>query len=250
MGRANFRRRIDQAAAHQWFHHNDAQALAGGELQAAGSRLVVDIDVVVLDLAEAPQVGPFHYFFEGLIVVVEREAKMANPPVGKCAFCLIEQFVPQHDIGPRRPVERVQQVEVDVVGLELGQLLVEEAVKVGRRLHQPDRELGGQLHLVAVTVLQRSAHHQLALAFVVGVRGVNVIDAAIDGKAQHANRFGFIDIWTSALPIVGWESHAPEAQGGTFPIELSKRTILHEAPLLMDCVTNYTPGIVPGRSTS
>ena len=83
----------------------------------------------------------------------------------------------------------MQQVEVDVVGLKLLQLLVENAVEILRPLHEKGRKLGGEAHLFAVSIAERTAHDELAFALVIGIGGINVIHAIVDGMAQHANGF-------------------------------------------------------------
>ena len=52
----------------------------------------------------------------------------------------------------------------------------------------------------AVAALERLADDNLAFAAVVGVRRVDVADAVVDGVANHANRFGFVNF---AVGVVG-----------------------------------------------
>ena len=97
---ANRRRRIGQPAAHQRLHHHHCQPLFRGQPEPARARLVLGIHVVVLDLAEGPQVARVHDLFKALVVVVERKAQMPDASVGQRALCFAEQVVLQNNVGP------------------------------------------------------------------------------------------------------------------------------------------------------
>ena len=177
-----------------------------------------------------------HDLCETLVVVVKGKAQLPDAPVGHRPLGFAQQVVLDNNVGPPALVERVDQVKVDVVGLELCELFIQKAVEVRRPLHHPGGELGRQPNLLAISILERPANDELALAIVIGIGSVDVIHAVIDGVTQHANRFGFIDIGAAALAIGARESHAAEAQGGGFPIQLSKRAILHDGSLLRELI--------------
>ena len=87
-------------------------------------------------------------------------------------------------------VQRVQQVKVNVVGLELAELFVQQPVKVVRTLDLPAGQFGGQVHpLTIIAVLEGTAHDHFALPAVVGVSGVDIVHALVDGVVQHGAEF-------------------------------------------------------------
>ena len=105
-------------------------------MQSARAGLVIRVHVAVLDLAHGPQIGAVHDFVERCIIAVERETEMTDAAVGKRGFCLGQQIVLQNDFAPDSLIERVQKIEIDVIGLELLQLLIEIPVEIIRRSSQ------------------------------------------------------------------------------------------------------------------
>ena len=126
---------------------------------------------------------------------------MADAPIGQRALCLAEQVVLHNDVGPPGLVQRMDEVKIDVAGLELCELLIQESVEIRRLLHHPRGQLSRQPHLFAIPILERPANHELALAIVIRVCGVDVIHAFVDGAPQHADRFRFVDVRAAALAI-------------------------------------------------
>ena len=59
---------------------------------------------------------------------------------------------------------------------------------------------------------QRFAQNGLAVAFVIDVSGVEIVHAPIQGMADHARRFRFIDIWAVGIPVHGGQAHTAKAQ--------------------------------------
>ncbi len=73
------------------------------------------------------------------------EAKVPDAPIGKRRGCPGKQIVLQNRIAPAALVQRMKEIEVNVVGLELFQLLVEVFVEVLRTGDGPKRQLGASL---------------------------------------------------------------------------------------------------------
>ncbi len=108
-------------------------------------------------------------------------------------------------------VQRMQQVEINVVRLQLAELFVQKPVKILGTFYFPARQLGGQAHPLAVTTgLEDASHEQLALAAMIRISGVNIIHSLVDGMVHHASRLRFIDICGGA---VGGQAHTAKAQG-------------------------------------
>ena len=61
---------------------------------------------------------------------MEREAEIPDAPVGQRGLGPVQQSVLQDNILPPVVIQRVQQVEIDMVRLQLGELLVEQPVEV------------------------------------------------------------------------------------------------------------------------
>ena len=86
----------------------------------------------------------------------------------------------------------MEQVEIDMIGLQTLELLCEQAIEIVFGLVHPGRRLGGQIDLVAVATRQRLTHDLLGVAAYVVERGIDVVDAVIDGVVHHFD--GFFDI--------------------------------------------------------
>ena len=70
-------------------------------------------------------------------------------------------------------------------------------------LDHAHRGLGGEHDLVAVAALERLAHDDLAVAAVIGIARVQVIDAVVDGIVQHADRLRLVDVGAIVASSVG-----------------------------------------------
>ena len=138
--------RVDEAAAQQPFHHHDGQSLRRGVAHALGPGLVLDVHVVVLDLAHRPAVVGVDDLLQHLSLVVEGEAQVADAAVGQRAVGPVQHAKVAH-LVPSPDAQAVQQVEIDVVGLEPLELLVQQQVEVIRTCDDPAGQLGGQLDL-------------------------------------------------------------------------------------------------------
>ena len=197
-----------QRPAAQRLHHHDPDLLLGGQRQPRGPGLVVDVHEVVLDLAELPVVGA-EDAREGARRAVEREPEVGDAPVGPGALHRLEPAQVAHGLEAV-VVEGVQQVEVDAVGREALELLVEVAVPVVAGLREPHRVLGRELHPGAPGPRERAPHERLALAAVVGPGGVHVVDAGLDRPVQEARRLLLVD----ARGVAGddRQAHAAEAE--------------------------------------
>ena len=101
---------------------------------ARASRLVLRVHVVVLNLAEAPQLAAVDDLLEA-----PRTRRETRSPGAGCARRQARASARSsrscfRTISRQRLLaQRVQQIEVDVAGLQLAQLLVEQPVKVRRR---------------------------------------------------------------------------------------------------------------------
>ena len=87
---------------------------------------------------------------------------------------------------PTGAAQRVQQVEIEMIGAQAPALIFKDAVKVGGRFDHAHQHLGGELDLVALAgPLQVGAHKALALAAMVGIAVVQVVDALSQRQIEH-----------------------------------------------------------------
>ena len=224
----------DGAAAHR-LHDDDAEALAGRQLQPLAAGLVVLVHVVELDLDELPEVGGGDDRLEVLVEAVEAEAEVADTAVGQGTLGGLELALLQHGLPVIR-VQPVQQVEVDVVVLQALQLDAQDAVEVVGLLDVPHRHLGGHLDALAVAALERLPEPDLARVLVVHPGGVDVVHAAVDGVVEHLRGQGVVDALEVGLAVVVGEhrqAHGAEAEGRGLEVDLSEVAVLH-APMVPD----------------
>jgi hypothetical protein len=143
--------RPGERAAPQRLHDHDAHPLRRRVLQAFRAGLVFLVQVVVLDLAERPVIAVYDGL-EGIRFVVERKAGVPDPAVGQGVVEEPGHVHLLHDV-PAVPGEPVDQVIVDVIGLQFLQLLVQVSVHALPLLDEPGRQLRRQADLFAVAGL-------------------------------------------------------------------------------------------------
>lgn len=130
----------------------------------------------------------------------------------------------------------MHQIKIDVVGLQTLELLVQKTIKIRWFLYQPAGGFGGQKNFVPIAVLERTAYQRFAgAAFahsltVVGIGGVDVIDALIDGLADQADGLSFVDLAVCAGHK--GQTHAAKAQDGYHLFCFAETSILHKNDLL------------------
>jgi xylulokinase len=218
--------RAGQLAAQERLHHDDGQTLGGGKLQSLRAGLILCVHVVVLNLAEGPAVEAIDDFWKAVVTVVEGETKMADAPVGHRRPGLFQELEFQNDFVPSLFAQGVEQIEINVVGLEPGKLLVQEAVEIGFLFYHPNRAFGGYFHAVAPAA-QGLAEHRFAAAFVIDVSGVEIVDTSFHGAVHHADGLRFLDVRANGISVGGGKTHAAEAEHGGLPVQFAEFAILH-----------------------
>ena len=179
---------------------------------------------------------------------MERESQVADAAVGQ-GFLGPLQHAVFAQLGDAPGTEAVQQVEVDRVELQALELLAEVALAVVVRLELPHGQLGR--HLEAAAQLgktgvarsaqvsrhdaQRLAEPALAGAVVVGVGRVHVVDAGLDGAAQHGVGGLDINAPVGARRRVDTvcqlrQPHSPEPQRRRPQVDRAEASILHRSP--------------------
>ena len=86
---------------------------------------------------------------------------------------------------PASLVERVDEIEVDVVGLEVGKLLLKESVHVLGGMYVPCGDFCREVDLFSVAVSERVCHSHLVLSVGVDIRGVDVVHSVVNGVSYN-----------------------------------------------------------------
>jgi hypothetical protein len=109
----------------------------------------------------------------------------------------------------------VEQIKIDAVRAEPFQLLGEQALEVGLLLEEPSGALGGQVQLVPHPVaLDRLAREDLALAAVVTVGRIHVVDALI--QAGQQGLLGLLLVDTRRVAVERRRASAEAERGNCF----------------------------------
>ena len=216
-------RGFGQPAAQEPFHDHHRDALAAREPQAPVARLVVHVHEIVLDLDHVP-VPVVEDIFKLFIRPVEGEALIADLPG---LFHVVKELrrADGFEVFPLFPVDAVHQVKVDMVGLELAQLLVQQRFHARPVAHRLGGHFGGDGHAVAVAVPQGFARHDLRGLVQIHVSGVQIGHAAVDGPADQGDRFLLVDHAVAGGRAV--KTHAAQPEGGGLDAQFAHGAVLH-----------------------
>ena len=204
-----------QTPAAAGLHDDDGDARLGQGLILALGVLHGPVQIVQLDLGEIPLVGSDHFFQHG-DGGMGAEAQLLDPSL----FLLLDEVL---QAAPAKVAlyavfvhDAVHQIEVDVVGVEALQLLLEHGlvVRVG-----PGHVLGGQLEAGAVILGQHLAQEVLAPGVDIG--GVEVGDAVLHGVVDDLGSLVEVDGRAMAASAHGGQAHVAHAQTGDgFALEI------------------------------
>src|SRR4030042_71675 len=158
---------------------------------------------------------------------MEREPQVAYPAVLQRRLRPVEEMEAEHLLIPGLPVQSVEEVEVHIVHLQPFQLLVQVGVEVLSGLDEPYGRFRRQPDLLPVPVREYPPEDDLALAVVVRVGRVDVVDPLVNRVADHPGRFVLDDVPAHGLPIGRGEAHGTEAEGGYLPVEFPELPELH-----------------------
>ena len=161
-------------------------------LQAFGASLVFLVHVIILDLAERPVI-PVHDRLERVRFIVEGESRELDAAVGDRMVQEVHDTQLEHIVPALLP-EAVDQIIIDMIGLQLHELLVQVFIHVFPALDHPGGKLGGQADFFPVSAEKCLAGDDLALAVMVWVSGIDVIYTIIDRIPDHPDRFCLIHV--------------------------------------------------------
>ena len=223
-----------QRAALDGLHDDERHAAFLGELVApvAADLLgaVIPVEVVVLQLTEVPGLVPEDEL-EACGVVVAGKTEVSD---AACGLLLPQPVYDAHGLGLFIPglVQRVQQIEVDVVHAQPPELFLKNALGIVQTFAGPQRHLGGKVEAAAVPFGDHPPDKRLTLAIVIRVGRVKVIDAGRFGGVQQRFGPGFIN---GAVGI-GGKAHTPKTQQGSARAILAPVAIFHGSYLLSEQV--------------
>ena len=143
------RRIFGEPAAAQRFHYNHRQTFIGRGVQTFLTSLVVDIHVVVLNLTESPVVVAVQDIFEDLVGIVEGKTEVSEFALRHFPLCPVKN-IQVFIVLPEAGVQGVQQIKIEVVGLEAFQLGIQKAVHIRAGGNQPGGQFGRQMNSFAV----------------------------------------------------------------------------------------------------
>jgi len=117
------RRVLGELPAAQRLHDYHAKPLLSGFLQAFPAGLIIYVHIIVLNLAEIPGIVTVQNLLEHLKVIMKGKAEVAEFAFGALALGPIENFQ-TGQVLPLLGIHRVQQIKIDVVGLQALELRI------------------------------------------------------------------------------------------------------------------------------
>ncbi len=235
--------RVGDGAAAQRLHAHHGDAPLGREAHALQRGLVFIVQVVELNLRQLP-VKIVHNLDEHILLIVEGEPGVADAPILQRPLQKAP-IVQRLDAVEGVAAEGVHQIKIHIRHIQLAQLLIQQAVHVRVLLHQPLGQLGGQLYLFAVPVLEGQPGEDFALLKMVAVSSIHIVDTPVDGVAQHARGLRPVDAHLALFIGRGGQAHHAKAQPGYVKAQLAKGNVLH-----ITSSVRYGRGIQPRASSS
>ena len=227
-----FRKPVGQAPAQEGLHDHHRDSLGSGGLEPCRPRLEMRIGIIVLDLDEIPVVG-VQKVHKGLPGPVEGEADLPDLPRRLLPG---DPFLhlPAAELPPGIHVrQHVEQVIIDVAGLEPLELRVEIFIQVPGLPGEHQGELGGDVDPVPQAVLLQDGSQEFLTAGV-QIGGVKVVDARVHGLHQQLFYLlfikGFTHLQAKGRAEALGKAHAPKAQHRQFVPRPGIHSILHKRP--------------------
>ena len=188
---------VVQAGTHQALHGDDADLeclgatqgprqlrMAGNEVEAPGEAFV---ELGILAEVEGDQHHVHHVLVEGVVEAGHQAPRMPGHP-GEADLALLAgalaEFEPLRVVEPGDVVDGVVEVDVHVVGLQAP----EAALQLGHDAFLGRGGRGGGLggdDDALPLALERLAEHLFRLAAGVALRGVEIVDAFVQGVADQ-----------------------------------------------------------------
>ena len=166
---------------------------------------------------------------------MEREAYVTDAPIGLRLLQGLDGADTLRAL-PASAVERMEQIEIEVIHVESFELRCQEAIEVLRLLIEPCGRLACYIHLLAVPVFKRPTENDLGRTADIVVRGVEVVDTPVDRFTDHSD--GRFDVHVvDSGGVVGLpaafhgQAHDPEPQRRHLDAGFPHFPQLHDDPL-------------------
>ena len=153
---------------------------------------------------------------------MEGEAEEADAAL----FLLLLQEVEDAELQRLAPVfliEAVEEVKIYVINAKTLKLLLKDGLRLFKGIDHGHGQLGGEEVALARIGLKRAAGEFLALAVVVEISCVKVVDARLVRAIQHLCRAWLVDFALGR----GGVAHTAEAQAGNAHAQLVDHRIFH-----------------------
>ena len=121
----------------------------------------------------------------------------------------------------------MHQIEVDVVGLKLMKLFLQQCFHVRAIVDVFRGHLGGDGHALAIAVPEGLSQYGLGGPFKVDVGGVQIGHTAVNGAADEADGLLLVDNAVAGRGSV--EAHAAQAKCRSLDPQLSKVAVFHRS---------------------
>lgn len=131
------------------FHNHHCQTPRSSVFHPFYASLEVNIEIIILHLAEGPRVS-IDNAPKGLFIIVKRETKVADISLLSKAVRPLENLAPKNGLPPAL-VESMNKVEVNVVDLKPPELFSKVPFKITRRVDESDGELCSHLNFLAIS---------------------------------------------------------------------------------------------------
>src|SRR2546430_11300675 len=155
---------------------------------------------------------------------------------------------PEHPLRVRHPDHLVELHEVDAVGLEPAQRLID---LLRRRLPVATVDLGHEKHLVAIAVAQRLSHADLARPTVVVPAVVEEVDSVVDGRADDADGFLLVSLPAEMVAAhADQRHHLSGASKATVRNPVARSHGRHAHRFRMPCASRQATPTTQGKSRS
>ena len=178
-----------------------------------------------MQLAEIPWLVAQNVLKPGGVVV----AGKPKVPDAPCGLLLPQPVHDAHSLCSFVPglVQGVQQVEIDGVNAKTLELLFKNTLGIVQTLAAPQRHFGGKVKAAAIPLGDDPADKRLALAIVVGVGSIKVVDARRLGGVQQ----GFSPRLINGAVGFGGKAHTAVAQKGSADVVFAPVAVLHNSLL-------------------
>src|SRR5256712_4248503 len=179
--------------------------------------------------------------------LVAGESDIADLPCALRRHHRLQRAVrPEHTLRIRHPDHLVELHEVDAVGLEPAQRLID---LLRRRLPVATVDLGHEKHFVAIAVAQRLSHADLARPTVVVPAVVEEVDSVVDGRADDADGFLLVSLPAEMVAAhADQRHHLSGASKATVRNPVARSHGRHAHRFRMPCASRQATPTTHGKS--